>query len=487
MQRTDPEYCRALRFLFDRINYEKTVDRPYHSGEFKLTRMAFLLELLGNPQLAAPVIHVAGTKGKGSVCWLLAEAFRLSSLRTGLFTSPHLVDLEERFVVQGEPVAPGVLCEGIERLRHVESLCAASEHGRPTFFELTTALGWFLFAQAKTDVNVIEVGLGGRLDSTNVCAPELCIITSISYDHQQQLGETLSLIAGEKAGIIKEGCPVISGARALEAAEVIRAVAKSKNAELLELGTDFECEWSLQAKLQASGSNAEHNGCNSSVIFSHKLPRGVSKGPVAFDLRMLGSHQGDNAALAVAAWHKLQAMGWDLSDDALRASLAGTQVPARLEIVSESPLWILDAGHNEASITAMLSALDAYFPDFIKTIVFACSKDKKVQEMLRLIVPKVDRLVLTQFQSNPRFTPVEKLEQLTNEILGTVAVANAEGVATKCSVVKPAPMILSASDLPQAIEFLRHHPFESRGRQEVIVITGSFFIAAEAKAIMSSV
>jgi folylpolyglutamate synthase/dihydropteroate synthase len=131
--------------------------------------------------------------------------------------------------------------------------------------------------------------------------------------------------------------------------------------------------------------------------------------------------------------------------------------------------------------------LDAYFPDFIKTIVFACSKDKKVQEMLRLIVPKVDRLVLTQFQSNPRFTPVEKLEQLTNEILGTVAVANAEGVATKCSVVKPAPMILSASDLPQAIEFLRHHPFESRGRQEVIVITGSFFIAAEAKAIMSSV
>ncbi len=477
MQRTDPEYCRALRFLFDRINYEKTVDRPYHSGEFKLTRMAFLLELLGNPQLSAPVIHVAGTKGKGSVCWLLAEAFRLSSLRTGLFTSPHLVDLEERFVIQGESVAPGVLCEGIERLRHVESLCAGSEHGRPTFFELTTALGWFLFAQAKTDVNVIEVGLGGRLDSTNVCVPELCIITSISYDHQQQLGETLTLIAGEKAGIIKEGRPVISGARAAEAATVIRAVAKLKNAELLELGVDFEGQWRLYP---SSMSPLEHESLErhgSKVTFSSETLLGGAEQSQTFDLRMLGSHQADNATLAVAAWHKLQAMGWDLSDDALRASLASTQVPARLEILAQSPLLILDAGHNEASITALLSTLDAYFPDFTKTIVFACSKDKKVQEMLRLILPKVDRLVLTQFQSNPRFTPVEKLEQLTNEILGTAAVGSVQDGG-----IKRAPVILSAPELSQALQYLRNNPMKARGRDELVVITGSFFIAAEAKA-----
>lgn len=477
MQRTDPEYCRALRFLFDRINYEKTVDRPYHSGEFKLSRMAYLLELLGNPQLAAPVIHVAGTKGKGSVCWLLAEAFRRNSLRTGLFTSPHLVDLEERFVIQGLPVSPGVLCEGIERLRHVELRCGSSDHGRPTFFELTTALGWLLFAQAETDVNVIEVGLGGRLDSTNVCDPELCIITSISYDHQQQLGDTLTLIAGEKAGIIKEGRPVISGARAEEAAKVIRSVAKSKNAELLELGVDFEGQWCLPP---SSMSPLEHDSLErhgSKVNFSSDALLGGTEQSQTFDLRMLGSHQADNATLAIAAWHKLQAMGWELSSDALRASLASTQVPARLEILAQSPLLILDAGHNEASITALLSTLDAYFPDFTKTIVFACSKDKKVQEMLRLILPKVDRLVLTQFQSNPRFTPVEKLEQLTSEILGTEVFGSVEDGG-----LKRAPVILSAPELSQALQFLRSNPMKVKGRDELVVITGSFFIAAEAKA-----
>lgn len=480
MQRTDSEYCQALRFLFDRINYEKTVDRPYHSGEFKLSRMAFLLECLGNPQLAAPVIHVAGTKGKGSVCWLLAEAFRRNSLRTGLFTSPHLVDLEERFVIQGEPVSPGVLCDGIERLRHVESQCAASDHGRPTFFELTTALGWLLFAQAKTDVNVIEVGLGGRLDSTNVCDPELCVITSISYDHQQQLGDTLTLIAGEKAGIIKDGRPVISGARAEEAAKVIRSVAKSKNADLLELGVDFDAKWSLHPSSKPSTGRKNLERLGSKVTFSSDKMLGGVQQSATFDLRMLGAHQADNAALAIAAWHKLRSMGWNLTDEALSASLASTQVPARLEILSESPLWILDAGHNEASIAALLSTLDAYFPDLSKTIVFACSKDKKVQEMLRLVLPKVDRLILTQFQSNPRFTPVEKLEQYTQEILASDIAGN-----LRHGRAKAPPIIFSAPNLPQALQFLRKHPLQAQGLDEVVVITGSFFIAAEAKAYLA--
>jgi len=475
MQRTDPAYCQALRFLLDRINYEKTVDRPYHASEFKLARMTYLLEQLGNPQLATPVLHVAGTKGKGSVCWLLAEALRRSGLKTGLFTSPHLVHLEERFVINGSAVPPSLLVSGVDQIREAEAKCSQSEHGQPTFFELSTALGWVLFRHANTDVNVIEVGLGGRLDSTNICSPALCVITSISYDHQQQLGNTLTEIAGEKGGIIKNDTPVICGARNEEAAKVLRSIAKSRNAEILELGKDFEVQWT---------SPTENNFDNTPPSKSFACP--PSKISIAsniasadlrtFDLRMIGAHQADNAALVVAAWKKLQAIGWNLDDDALTQSLKETQVPARLEFIANSPPWILDAGHNEASITALLDSLDAYFPNHQISIVFACSKDKKYREMLELIIPKAHRLVLTQFQSNPRFTPVEKLQSLTQEIL--------DG---SNSTKRQQPEIFSAPDLATALNFVQKNPLAtqtSKPAPELVVITGSFFIAAEAKALL---
>ena len=475
MQRTDPAYCQALRFLLDRINYEKTVDRPYHASEFKLARMTYLLELLGNPQLAAPVLHVAGTKGKGSVCWLLAEALRRSGRKTGLFTSPHLVHLEERFVINGSAVPPSLLVGGVDQIRDAEAQCSQSEHGQPTFFELSTALGWVLFRQANTDVNVIEVGLGGRLDCTNVCSPALCVITSISYDHQQQLGETLTEIAGEKGGIIKHGTPVICGARSEEAAKVLRAIAKSRNAEILELGKDFEVGWSVPAENKASkntGRTSTH--CPPSQI---TLASNISSADLrTFDLRMIGAHQADNAALVVAAWMKLQALGWNLDDDALAQSLKETQVPARLEFIPNSPPWILDAGHNEASITALLDSLDAYFPNHQLSIVFACSKDKKFREMLELIVPKARRLVLTQFQSNPRFTPVEKLQSLTHEILDEPKYSNHKH-----------PEVFSAPDLATALNYVQKNPLathDSKSTSELVVITGSFFIAAEAKSLL---
>jgi dihydrofolate synthase/folylpolyglutamate synthase len=475
MQRTDPAYCQALRFLLDRINYEKTVDRPYHASEFKLARMSYLLEQLGNPQLATPVLHVAGTKGKGSVCWLLAEALRLSGRKTGLFTSPHLVHLEERFVINGSAVAPSLLVCGVDQIREAEAKCSASEHGQPTFFELSTALAWVLFRQANTDVNVIEVGLGGRLDSTNICSPALCVITSISYDHQQQLGETLTEIAGEKGGIIKNHTPVICGARSEEAARVLRSIAKTRNAEILELGKDFEVQWTAPSENKSKQTpNRTKWDCPASKI---TVASNISSADLrSFDLRMIGAHQADNAALVVAAWKKLQTIGWNLDDDALAESLKETQVPARLEFIANSPPWILDAGHNEASITALLDSLDAYFPNHPLSIVFACSKDKKYREMLELIAPKAHRLVLTQFQSNPRFTPVEKLQSLTHEILH----------ASK-STKHQQPEVFSAPDLATALNYVQKNPIatqHSKSASELVVITGSFFIAAEAKALL---
>lgn len=449
MKRTDPRYLAAINHLLDRINYEKSTDRPYTKNNFKLDRMAYFLELLGNPQLQAPVIHIAGTKGKGSVSWLLAEAFRKNGLKTGLYTSPHLVDLEERFVVDSEPIEPQELVEIVHQMRQAEEACRQSSHGLPTFFEMATAIGWLTFRNRKTDVNVIEVGLGGRLDSTNVCSPAICIITSISYDHQQQLGNTLAQIASEKAGIIKPTIPVVCGARVPEAYEVIQQTALEHGSDLLQLGRDFHSQWKpIPQKLSAI------------LEYSHDLSKTRQ-----YTLRMLGQHQADNAAIAVATWDKLKELGWNLSDHALADSLASTQVPARLEVLSKSPYWILDTAHNEASMDALVDTLDTYFPEHPKSVIFACSKDKKASEMLDRLTKFADRIILTQYQSNPRFTPIEKL----------LSIAQRSAWTSRCE-------IRCAVDLKEALA-LSQEPFASGqlSKTALHIITGSFFIASEAK------
>jgi dihydrofolate synthase/folylpolyglutamate synthase len=470
MQRSDRRYQETLHYLLDRVNFEKSTDRACTQNNFQLARMAYLLELLENPQLAAPVIHVAGTKGKGSVCWLLAEAFRRNGLRTGLFTSPHLVDLEERFAIDSQAIGPGELVEIVDQIRAADRLCSDSEHGQPTFFELTNAIGWLAFRNHKTQVNVIEVGLGGRLDSTNVCSPALCIITSISYDHQLQLGDTLAEIAGEKAGIIKPNIPVICGARTPEASKVIQARAQHQGSELLQLGRDFDARWTPDPdSLRARLDYAEYPELPDGKQTNFEQPA---------TLRMLGKHQSENAAIAISAWRKLKQLGWDLQDRAIAESLAQTQVPARLEVLGLDPTWILDSAHNEASIDALVDALESYFPSRPKTILFACAKDKKAPEMLERLVASVDRIVLTQFRSNPRFTPVEKLLEIANSLVSKARRAD-----------QRAATILSCEDLPGALRLVGQSA-ELRGQTNdpsmVYVITGSFFIASEAKAYFAS-
>ena len=500
MERSDHRYQATLHHLLDRINYEKSSDRPYTLNNFKLARMAYLLERLGNPHLDAPAIHIAGTKGKGSVCWLLAEAFRRSGLRTGLFTSPHLVDLEERFVVDSQAIVPEELVEIVDQIRSAEEDCSKSQHGPPTFFEMTTAMAWLAFRNRKTQVNVIEVGLGGRLDSTNVCDPDLCIITSISYDHQQQLGNSLSEIAGEKAGIIKPSIPIICGARAPEAYRVIQQKAIDQGSELWQLGRDFHVHWTpnpdtLQATIDyspdydlpdfdlpdqahiAPPSSAKHP--NSHLQGDHPPGHHASGHHASrpYSLRMLGKHQADNAALAIAAWDKLKQLNWKLNDSALAESLANTQVPARMEILSSDPLLILDTAHNEASIDALAETLESYFPKRSKSILFACSRDKKAAEMIQRLCDTADRIILTQFQSNPRFTPVEKLLAIAEQAVGRRRQAGLR-----------APEILSTQDFLGAIELSRQAIAPGRPASDAVhVITGSFFIATEAKSYFASV
>lgn len=464
MHRTDPEYIDAVRYLMDRINYERTSEVPYDQQSYRLARMAYLLDLLGRPQDAAPVIHIAGTKGKGSVAWLVSETFRRAGLRTGLYTSPHLEHIEERFVVQGEPIPPSLWLEALPQLREGAERCSRSELGAPTFFEMTTALAWLVFRALRTEVNVIEVGLGGRLDSTNICNPALCVITSISYDHQQQLGHSLSLIASEKGGIIKPGVPVIHGARSPEARDVIRSIARQRGSPLWELGRDFE------GRVQPCRLNVSAPDTSATSLFQFRSSPPVPPLPTwesGMRLRMLGAHQADNAALAVAAWLQWNASGGRLPVTALADSLAQTQVPARIETVALQPYTLIDAAHNEASIQALLDTLDESFEAARRTIIFACSKDKKVSEMLRMIVDRADRVIVTQYRSNPRYVAVEKLEQIARDL--------AHESPRRID-------LFSAPDVSVALDFARRD-FRSG---DLVCVTGSFFIASEAKGAIRS-
>ena len=464
MDRLDQDYINSIRFLYERINYEKSVDRPYDKRAYRLARMAFLLEQLGNPHLAAPVIHVAGTKGKGSVSWLIAETLRRSGLSVGLYTSPHLLHLEERFLVDGQPCSPSELGDHIENLRAAETATTKSEHGSPTFFEMTTALAWTFFASRKTNVNVIEVGLGGRLDSTNVCQSSLAVITSISIDHQQQLGNTIPLIAAEKAGIIKPRVPVISGAKDPEAQTVIRNRCHEMGSELWEIEVDFDTAVRTKRLLIESRTEAKYpvSSRMDFVSISATLPLSNFHD---IALRMPGIHQSENAALAIAAWHRLNADGWSLPRTAVVDALAETQLSCRVELVSTSPAVVIDTSHNVASIAALLVALGDHFERTKRTIVFACSKDKEFEKMLDQLLSFADRLILTQFHNNPRFVPVEHLEEIAREKATT----------------NPFVEILSAPSSKIAVEYA----CRTAVWKELICVTGSFFLAAETRPMFS--
>ena len=236
----------ALRFLFGRIDYERASAIPYQATHLKLERMELLLDRLGNPHRGMEVVHVAGSKGKGSTSTMIASILSSARFRTGLYTSPHLARVEERIAVGGVQCTEAELVELVDRVAHeVEAIDRQVNHAwpgenGPTYFEITTALALLHFRQKNVDVAVLEVGLGGRLDSTNVCQPRVCVITSISFDHTQQLGKTLAKIAAEKAGIIKSGIPVVSGVRDGPARAIIQQTALEQSCPLVTLGVDFD-------------------------------------------------------------------------------------------------------------------------------------------------------------------------------------------------------------------------------------------------------
>ncbi|NQU19749.1 MAG: bifunctional folylpolyglutamate synthase/dihydrofolate synthase [Candidatus Nealsonbacteria bacterium] len=442
----------ALRFLFGRIDYERMTAVPYRQQEFKLDRMRELVRRLGSPHEQMPIVHIAGTKGKGSTAAMIAAVLTAAGYRTGTFTSPHLQRIEERLAVDAQPCPSGEFVELVERIAPVVEemdrlavACDPPEMG-PTYFEITTAAAMLHFAQRKVDVAVLEVGLGGRLDSTNVCMPQVAVITSISFDHTRQLGGTLDLIAREKAGIIKPGVPVVSGVIEDEPRSAIREICHRRGCRLIERGVDFDYDYRAAKDLQRGPACGE---------LDFRYTADGSDATTHFPLALPGPHQAANAAVALATLGELGRIGWDLPQEAVRTGLSGTVFPARVEVVARRPAIVVDAAHNPASIAALAGTLRESFSVARRLLLFAATQEKDVRRMLQHLLEDFDKVLFTQYLSNPRAMPPEEVASIARELTG-----------------RQYDVVADPSD---ALSQIRR----SAGPDDLICITGSFFIAAE--------
>ncbi len=452
-----PPYQAALEFLHSRIDYERSATLPYRSKSFQLDQMHQLVELLGNPQSNLPVIHIAGTKGKGSTASMVSEMLTAGGIRNGLYVSPHLERLEERLVIDGSTCSQDTLTDLVDQIRpaveQLDQRAKADGVRSATYFEITTAMAFLFFAQAKVDLAIMEVGLGGRLDSTNICDSVVCAITSISYDHTQQLGDTLELIAGEKAGICKPGVPVVCGVKDDEARRVIQQRADDLQAPLLQIDRDFAVT-SYQPNRELldrmSYRSQDDDWCFEEI-----------------ELGLSGRHQANNASVAISIIQQL-AHRWPISEDKIREGLAATHCPARVEVVSRKPLVILDAAHNVASIQALVDTLDEQFGEHRRLLVFATTQGKEVAGMLAVLLPAFDDVVLTRYVNNPRAVSPDDLAEAARQVID------------KLNLKQP-PSVITTDDANAAAAFLN----QPNDADRLVCVTGSFFIAGEMKTAMT--
>ncbi len=461
---SDSARVQALTFLLGRVDYERFVVTPYSERRLKLARMRELLARLGNPQDSLPIVHVAGSKGKGSTAAMIAGMLTAAGYRAGLYCSPHLHRIEERFIVDGQPCDGDELAALVELLRPAVTAMDAAAGGEPyetgpTFFELTTAMALLHFVRRGATAAVLEVGLGGRLDSTNICQPRVAVITSISFDHTRQLGKTLAAIAREKAGIIKPGVPTVSGVRDEESRQVIAEIAQERGSQLLEVDHDFGFDYRPPEK-QRCGA-VDRSALHGSLDFHLDHQQYRSNIPNV-EIGLLGRHQATNAAVALAAVDVLLADGWSIPESARRTGLAELQWPARVEMVSDRPTIVIDAAHNVASIQALVATLNECFQAPRRLLVFATTLDKDIAGMLAVLLPAFDHVYFTRYASNPRGVPIEKLE----------ALSTAQGFQHFTACASP----------EQAWQTVR----KAAQADTLVCVTGSFYIAAELRELIAA-
>jgi dihydrofolate synthase/folylpolyglutamate synthase len=391
MSDTETAYNQALDYLYSFVDYSLKHISELAKAEFNLDRMFALMEELGNPHTRYPIIHVAGTKGKGSVCALCASASQAAGYQTGLYTSPHLLDYTERIQVNGAPISHEQLIELVEEIKP-----AVARIPKLTTFEITTAIGFLAFAKQNVEAAVFEVGLGGRLDATNVVTPKVSVITSLSYDHMAVLGDTLAKIAGEKAGIIKEGVPVVSSPQKEEALQVLERVATEKKSSFSLVGKDVKFE-RLTSSLDGQSLHITDNLRH--LTLDVRLP-------------LLGLNQIENAATAYVA---LKTSGLEISNEAIKKGFAEVKWPARFQVVRREPPVVIDSAHNRDSALHLRETLDENFPDRPVILVFCALEDKDIPGMLEELKPRLERVVATH-ADHPRAPAAEWIAEQVRKV-----------------------------------------------------------------------
>jgi len=430
-------YQQAQDYILGFTDYEKIPGIAYTSANYDLRRMEKLLQPLGNPHLGTRTVHIAGTKGKGSTAAMIAQTLSAAGYKTGLFTSPHLHSIRERIRINGAMISKTDFAALVTELKPiVESVNKQAAFGELTTFEILTAVVFTYFKKKSVDFQVLEVGLGGRLDATNVVKPDVCVITSLSLDHTEILGNRISQIAIEKAGIIKPGCIVVSAPQVNEAASVISRVCHQQKARLIQLGQDIT--W------HKTGGDL------------HGQTLTVSSKRRHYDLTipLLGDHQLENAAVALAVIEALISIRANISLQNIENGFSQVSWPGRLQILNREPLVVVDGAHNAYSMNKLVTAIKEYFDYKICFIIFGTSCDKDISGMAQELQPLGKHIIVTS-SSHPRAASIQSLVEEFNSLgAQTMVVENV------------------AHALSKALALAK--------KRDLILITGSLFVVAEA-------
>jgi len=426
------DYQQSLDYIYSFVDFSRTHQDNLSPENFDLTRMVRFMEILGSPQDDFPSIHIAGSKGKGSVSAFCSSVLQTAGYKVGLYTSPHLKDFEERMQVDQIPIPRDILVEYVEEIKP-----AVASVPEITTFEIMTGLAFLYFAREKVDLAVIEVGLGGRLDATNIITPEVSVITSLFLDHVSILGDTLEQIAAEKGGIIKPGVPVICAPQEQTALSVLVDIAARNEADLIQAELKYPFEI-LSKTLDGQTFRLDRSGQTEEL----QIP-------------LLGDFQVINAMTAYAALDSLRSRGFPIENSAIHKGFKEVNWPARFEILRRQPPLIVDSAHNPASMGKLRDTLDEYFPDLPLILVFGISEDKQLDGMYQEILPRTSHLICTRADHPRAMDPVELGKRAEDYISSKESVPNVGEALTKA--------------------------LELAGSKKLIVVTGSIFVAASAR------
>jgi dihydrofolate synthase/folylpolyglutamate synthase len=431
-------YPEAVSYLMSFVDHEKTPGLKYQDPGYSLDGFRAFLGELGNPQNVCKAILVAGTKGKGSTAALIESALRAQGLHTGLYTSPHLVSFCERIKIDGKSILERDFAQRLEWLKpFLDRHRPGSVSGQATVFEILTAMAFLYFQEMGVEWAVLEVGLGGRLDCTNVANPRVSVITNISLDHTDTLGDSISEIAKEKAGIIRQDGLVVSAPQATEAARVLMTTVQKLNARLFQVGRDVGFRITRQTPQQVTLDVAGTFGTIKNI-----------------EVGLAGEFQAENAATAFGALRALQFRNQQVDEDAIRRGFAQVVWPGRLQVVSQSPLVILDGAHNDYSAYRLKRSLDTIYPDRSRIVILGISANKDIAGIVQNLVPESRAVIVTRARHSRAADPQAIRQEVSR--LGIAA--------------------LAADSLAQALDRAR----ELASDHDLILVTGSLFLVGEA-------